>query len=152
MSARREIAMTRQALSGYRVLDFSHVLAGPIATHYLCLQGADVVKVESGQGDTMRNYGGDSFPDGLGPSFVTVNTGKRSIVLDLKDADHLEAARKLVAWADVVVENFRPGVMDRLGLGYQACKAIKPDIVFCSISGFGQSGPLRENPAIDQII
>lgn len=141
-----------QALAGYRILDFSHVLAGPIATHYLCLQGAEVVKVESAQGDTMRNYGGESFADGMGPSFVTVNTGKRSVVLDLKDPEHLEAARRLVAWADVVVENFRPGVMERLGLGYEACRAIQPGIIFCAISGFGQSGPLRENPAIDQII
>ncbi len=142
----------KQALAGNRVLDFSHVLAGPIATHYLCMQGADVVKVESAKGDTMRNYGGEAFADGIGPSFATVNAGKRSIVLDLKDPRHLEVARSLVAQADVVVENFRPGVMDRLGLGYEACKAIKPGIVYCSISGFGQSGPLREAPAIDQII
>ncbi len=145
-------APMHQALSDIRVLDFSHVLAGPIATHFLCMQGADVIKVESGKGDTMRNYGGETFADGMGPSFVAVNTGKRSIVLDLKDPAQLEVAHQLVAWADVVVENFRPGVMDRLGLGYLACKAIKPEIVFCSISGFGQTGPLRENPAIDQII
>jgi CoA:oxalate CoA-transferase len=141
-----------QALDGFKVLDFSHVLAGPIATNYLCLQGADVIKVESGKGDTMRNYGGESFSDGMGPSFVSVNTGKRSIVLDLKNPRHHEVARRLVAWADVVVENFRPGVIERLGLGYAACCEIRPDIVFCSVSGFGQSGPLKENPAIDQII
>ncbi|TWO69443.1 CoA transferase [Caenimonas sedimenti] len=139
-------------LEGYRVVDFSHVLAGPIATHYLCMQGAEVVKVESGKGDTMRNYGGEAFADGMGPSFISVNTGKRSVVLDLKRASHQTVARKLVAWADVVVENFRPGVMQRLGLDFATCKAIKPGIVYCSISGFGQSGPLRENPAIDQII
>jgi crotonobetainyl-CoA:carnitine CoA-transferase CaiB-like acyl-CoA transferase len=81
-----------------------------------------------------------------------VNSGKRSIVLDLKNAAHLEVAKRLVAQSDVVVENFRPGVMERLGLGYEACKRIKPDIVFCSVSGFGQSGPLKFNPAIDQII
>jgi CoA:oxalate CoA-transferase len=141
-----------QALAGYRVLDFSHVLAGPIATHFLCQQGADVIKVESGKGDTMRNYGGETFADGMGPSFVSVNTGKRSIVLDLKDPAHLAVAHELVAWADVVVENFRPGVIDRLGLGYEACRKLNPKIVFCSVSGFGQSGPLKENPAIDQII
>lgn len=141
-----------QALAGIRVVDFSHVLAGPIATHFLCMQGADVIKVESGKGDTMRNYGGETFEDGLGPSFVTVNTGKRSIVLDLKDPQQLDVAHRLVAWADVLVENFRPGVMDRLGLGYEACRKINPRLVFCAISGFGQSGPLRENPAIDQII
>jgi crotonobetainyl-CoA:carnitine CoA-transferase CaiB-like acyl-CoA transferase len=145
-----------QALQGCKVLDFTHVLAGPIATNYLCLQGADVVKVESAQGDTMRNYGGlnpgQPGTAGMGPSFVSVNSGKRSMVLDLKNEKHLAVARRLVAWADVVIENFRPGVMDRLGLGYEACKAIRPDIVFCSVSGFGQSGPLRANPAIDQII
>ena len=142
-----------RVLEGYRVLDFTHVLSGPIATNFLRLQGAEVTKVESAAGDTMRNYGTAQVTDaGLGPSFVSVNSGKRSIVLDLKDEAHLEVARRLVARADVVVENFRPGVMERLGLGYEACKRIKPDIVFCSVSGFGQSGPLKFNPAIDQII
>jgi crotonobetainyl-CoA:carnitine CoA-transferase CaiB-like acyl-CoA transferase len=126
-----------QALEGYRIIDFTHVLAGPIATNYLRLQGADVVKVESSIGDTMRNYGGKPAKDGMGPSFVSVNAGKRSIVLDLKNEADLEVARRLVATADVVVENFRPGVMDRLGLGYQACREISP---------------LKANPAVDQII
>jgi len=141
-----------QVLDGYRILDFTHVLSGPIATHYLRLLGADVIKVESPAGDTMRNYGSRQVNDGMGPSFVSVNAGKRSIVLDLKSEAHLEVARRLIARADVVVENFRPGVIDRLGLGYRACRDIKPDIVFCSVSGFGQSGPLKANPAIDQII
>ncbi|MBN9411210.1 MAG: CoA transferase [Burkholderiales bacterium] len=141
-----------QALKGIQVLDFTHVLAGPIATNHLALQGADVIKVESAAGDTMRNYGGQAFADGLAPSFVSVNAGKRSIVLDLKRGDHLDIARRLVARADVVMENFRPGVMDRLGLGYDACRALRPDIVYCSVSGFGQAGPLKGHPAIDQII
>jgi CoA:oxalate CoA-transferase len=142
-----------RVLEGYRVLDFTHVLSGPIATNFLRLQGAEVIKVESATGDTMRNYGSQKVSDaGLGASFVSVNSGKRSIVLDLKDPAHLEVARRLVAKADVVVENFRPGVIERLGLGYDACRAIKSDIVFCSVSGFGQSGPLKFNPAIDQII
>ena len=145
-----------QVLAGYKVLDFTHVLAGPVATHYLRLHGADVVKVESSDGDAMRNYAGDGPPqgkaEGMSPSFVSFNTGKRSIVLDLKNPQHKEVARKLVAEADVVVENFRSGVMDRLGLGFEACKAVNPDIVFCSISGFGQTGPLKNNPALDQII
>ncbi len=141
-----------QVLDGYRILDFTHVLSGPIATNYLRLHGADVIKVESALGDTMRNYGSQPSSDGLGASFVSVNSGKRSIVLDLKKQADLEVARKLVAQADVLVENFRPGVIERLGLGYEACKAIKPNIVFCSISGFGQSGPLKANPAIDQIV
>ena len=142
----------QQLLSGYRVVDFSHVLAGPIATNFLCLLGADVVKIESSSGDTMRNYGSRQSSNGMGSSFVSVNSGKRSIVLDLKEDTHRDVARRLIAQADVVVENFRPGVIDRLGLGYSACREIKPDIVFCSISGFGQSGPLKFNPAIDQII
>lgn len=145
-----------QVLAGYKVVDFTHVLAGPIATHYLRLHGADVVKIESSDGDAMRNYAGDGPPQGsargMSPSFVSFNTGKRSIVLDLKNPEHKAVARKLIAEADVVVENFRSGVMDRLGLGFEACKAINPDIVFCSVSGFGQTGPLKNNPALDQII
>ena len=141
-----------KALNAYRVLDFTHVLSGPIATNFLTLLGADVIKVESGAGDTMRNYGSGQGNEGMGPSFVSVNSGKRSMVLDLKSEAGLEVARRLVAKADVVVENFRPGVIERLGLGYEVCRKIKSDIVFCSVSGFGQSGPLKFNPAIDQII
>ncbi|MSQ50294.1 MAG: CoA transferase [Betaproteobacteria bacterium] len=140
-----------QVLKGYRIVDFTHVLSGPIATNFLTLMGADVIKIESGIGDTMRNYSGRST-DGMGASFVAVNSGKRSIVLDLKKEEHLEVARRLIAKADVVAENFRPGVIDRLGLGFDACRKIKTDIVFCSVSGFGQTGPLKFNPAIDQII
>ena len=141
-----------KALSGYRVLDFTHVLSGPIATNFLILMGADVIKIESGAGDTMRNYGGGQSSDAMGPSFVSVNSGKRSIVLDLKSKAGIDVAQRLIAKADVVVENFRPGVIDRLGLGYEACRKIKADVVFCSVSGFGQSGPLKFNPAIDQIV
>ena len=140
-----------QVLKGVRIVDFTHGLSGPIATNFLTLMGADVIKIESGVGDTMRNYGGHSS-DGMGPSFVSVNSGKRSIVLDLKNDEHLEVARRLIAKADVVVENFRPGVIDRLGLGYEACRKLKSDVIFCSVSGFGQKGPLKFNPAIDQII
>lgn len=141
-----------QVLEGFRIADFTHVLSGPIATHFLRLFGADVVKVESDGGDTMRNYGIDQTYQGMAPPFVSVNAGKRSIVLDLKSEAGRGAARRLIATADVVIENFRPGVMARLGLGYDDCRKIKPDIIFCSISGFGQSGPLKGNPAIDQII
>ena len=144
--------MTMQALEGVRVLDFTHVLAGPIATYHLALQGAEVIKLESATGDTMRHYGGQTHVDGVSPSFASVNAGKRSIVLDLKDPKDSETVRQLVAQCDVVVENFRPGVMDRLGFGYEACQALRPDLVYCSISGFGQTGSLRGNPAIDQII
>lgn len=139
-------------MTGFRVVDFTHVLSGPIATNYLQLMGADVVKVESASGDIMRDYGSGRSQDGLGSSFVSVNASKRSIVLDLKDKAHIAVAHKLIAGADVIVENFRPGVVDRLGLGYEASRAIKPDVVYCSISGFGQTGDLKENAALDQII
>lgn len=145
-----------QALAGYKVVDFTHVLAGPIATHYLRLHGAEVIKVEPAEGDAMRNYAGEGPPQGsargMSPSFVSFNTGKRSIVMDLKNPLHKEAVLKLIAQADVVVENFRAGVMDRLGLGFEDCKKANPGIVFCSLSGFGQTGPLRNNGALDQII
>lgn len=146
-----------QALAGVRVLDFTHVLSGPVATHLLALHGAEVVKIESAEGDAMRHYGGAGPSPageaaGASPSFRSFNAGKRSVVLDLKDPRHLAVAKRLVATADVVVENFRAGVMDRLGLGPAACQALRPGIVFCSISGFGQTGPLRHNAALDQII
>src|SRR5690606_38796654 len=151
-SGRQEYPLP-QVLEGIRVADFTHVLSGPIATHFLRLLGADVIKVEPvGLGDTMRNYGIDPAQSGMAPPFVSVNSGKRSVALDLKSAAGRNAALKLIGSADVVIENFRPGVMTRLGLGYEVCRALRPGIVFCSISGFGQSGPLKENPAIDQII
>jgi len=140
-------------LAGYRVVDFTHVLAGPFATNMLVQLGADVIKIEAPErGDTMRYYGIDEgYPD-MAPPFIAVNSGKRSITLDLKSDRGKEAARRLVAGADVVVENFRPGVISRLGFGYEDCKKLNPNIILCSMSGFGQSGPLRDNPAIDQII
>ncbi|VCU68389.1 Succinyl-CoA:(R)-benzylsuccinate CoA-transferase subunit BbsF [Pigmentiphaga humi] len=141
-----------QPLAGYRVVDFTHVLSGPIATNFLRLMGAEVIKIESASGDTMRNYGGVQYTDGMGPSFASVNAGKKSIVLDLKRDADLAVARRLIEQADVVTENFRPGVMDRLGLGYEACKTLNPRVVFCSISGYGQRGAARGQPAIDQII
>lgn len=141
-----------QPLQGCRVVDFTHVLSGPIATNFLRLLGAEVIKIESAAGDTMRNYGGIQYADGMGPSFASVNSGKKSIVLDLKRDADVAVARELIAGADVVTENFRPGVIDRLGLGYEACKALNPRIVFCSISGYGQRGEVRHQPAIDQII
>src|SRR5487761_2177120 len=110
-----------QPLAGIRVADFSHIMAGPYATHLLRLLGADVIKVEApGRGDAMRYYGNDRAYDGMAPAFIAVNAGKRSISLDLKNPASAEAARRLIARSDVVVENFRPGVMARLGLGYAA--------------------------------
>jgi CoA:oxalate CoA-transferase len=142
-----------QPLEGIRVADFSHIMAGPYATHLLRLLGAEVIKVEApGRGDAMRNYGADRAYDGMAPAFIAVNAGKKSVSLDLKNPPSVEAARRLIARADVVVENFRPGVMSRLGLGYPEARALKPNIVYCSVSGYGQSGPLRDWPAIDNIV
>jgi CoA:oxalate CoA-transferase len=140
-------------LQGLRVVDFGHVMAAPFASHFLRLLGAEVIKIEApGRGDPMRDYGDDPRYHGMSPAFIAANAGKRSIVIDLKTDHGREVARKLIATADVVLENFRPGVMDRLELGYAVCKALRPDVVFCSVSGYGQDGPLKHHPAIDNIV
>lgn len=140
-------------LEGFRIADFSHVMAGPFASHFLCLLGAEVIKIEPlGRGDAFRTYGADRRYDGMAPAFIAANAGKKSITLNLKSPEGVEAARRLIARSDVVLENFRPGVMDRLGLGYEACRQLRSDIIFCSVSGYGQSGPLRDYPAIDNIV
>jgi CoA:oxalate CoA-transferase len=142
-------------LAATRVLDLTNVLAGPFCCYQLAQLGADVIKVEvPGSGDLARQLGADPALNrrGMGASFLAQNAGKRSLTLNLKSPKGREAFSRLVATADVVVENFRPGVMERLGLGYAALKAVKSDIVYCAISGFGQDGPLRFNPAYDQII
>jgi len=131
------------------------VLAGPFCCYQLAQLGAEVIKVEvPGSGDLARQLGADPELNrrGMGASFLAQNAGKRSITLNLKAPKGRAAFARLLATADVVVENFRPGVMERLGLGYAALKAIKSDIVYCAISGFGQDGPLKYNPAYDQII
>lgn len=143
----------KQPLDGVRVADFSHVMAGPYATHLLRLLGAEVIKIEApGRGDAMRYYGPDRRFDGMAPAFIAVNAGKKSICLDLKDEHDARTARAIVARSDVVVENFRPGVMARLGFGFDQVKILRPGIVYCSVSGYGQSGPLRDWPAIDNIV
>ncbi|MDB5571509.1 MAG: CoA transferase [Hyphomicrobiales bacterium] len=142
-------------LSGVRVLDLTNVLAGPFCCYQLALMGADVVKVEApGGGDLARQLGADPALNErlMGASFLAQNAAKRSIALNLKSDAGKAVFRKLVAGADVVVENFRPGVMERLGLGAQALRALRPRLVYCAISGFGQDGPLRDNPAYDQIV
>lgn len=144
-----------ELLSGIRVLDLTNVLAGPYCAYQLALLGADVIKVEAPQGgDLARQLGGSPKLNsaGMGASFLAQNAGKRSVVLDLKKQADRERFFDLVASADALVENFRPGVMDRLGLGYEALKAVRPGLVYCAISGFGQTGPMRDNPAYDQII
>jgi crotonobetainyl-CoA:carnitine CoA-transferase CaiB-like acyl-CoA transferase len=142
-------------LAGTRILDLTNVLAGPFCCYQLAQLGAQVIKVEApGTGDLARQLGADAELNrrGMGASFLAQNAGKLSITLNLKHDKGRVAFEKLVATADVVVENFRPGVMARLGLGHDKLKAIKRDLIYCAISGFGQDGPLKFNPAYDQII
>ncbi len=141
-----------QPLAGYKIADFSHVMAGPFCSHFLRMLGAEVVKIESIAGDPMRNYGPHRDMDGMSPAFVAANVGKKSIAIDLKSPAGLEIAQRLVSSADVVLENFRPGVMQRFGLGYEQCKQWRPRLVYCSVSGYGQTGPMRDYPAIDNIV
>ncbi len=138
-------------LDGLLVADFSRVLAGPFATMMLADHGARVVKVERpGSGDDSRGYG--PFSDGRSLYFARVNRGKESVALDLKDPADLAVARALAARADVLVENYRPGVMDRLGLGVDELLVRNPGLVYCSISGFGHSGPWSQRPAYDAVV
>lgn len=142
-------------LAGVRVLDLTNVLAGPYCAYQLALLGADVIKVEvPGGGDLARQLGADPVlnDDLMGASFLAQNGGKRSIALNLKDPEDKAIFRALVATADVLVENFRPGVMDRLGLGHAALATEHPGLIYCAISGFGATGPMKDAPAYDQII
>ncbi|MDQ7841132.1 MAG: CoA transferase [bacterium] len=142
-------------LEGTRVLDLTNVLAGPLCTFQLALVGADVIKVEvPGTGDLARQLGADPELNQrlMGASFMAQNAGKRSVTVNLKQAAGRLVFERLVAGADVLVENFRPGVMTRLGTGYETLARINPALIYCAISGFGSDGPLRDNPAYDQII
>src|SRR5262245_41170665 len=138
------------ALSGLRVLDFTTTIAGPHCTRLLADLGAEVIKVEAPQGDMMRTR--PPLRNGASTSFGQLNAGKKSIALNLKSPDAVEAARRLVATTDVLVENFRPGVMRRFGLDYDTLKAIKPDLIYCAISGYGQTGPSAALPAYAPVI
>ncbi len=142
-------------LAGVRVLDLTNVLAGPFCTYQLALMGAEVIKIEQpGRGDLARRLGADpeAAERGMGASFVAVNGGKQSMTLDLKQAQGKAILKRMVAEADVLVENYRPGVMGRLGLGYDVLRPLRPALVYCAISGFGQDGPLAHRPAYDQIV
>ncbi|GAB3213819.1 CaiB/BaiF CoA transferase family protein [Marinactinospora thermotolerans] len=142
-------------LSGVRVIDMTNVLAGPFAGYQLALHGAEVIKVEApGGGDLARRLGADADLNRarLGASFLAQNAGKRSITVDLKDERGKEVLRRLVRTADVLVENFRPGVLERLGFGADVLRRLNPGLVYCAISGFGATGPLRDRPAYDQVI
>jgi CoA:oxalate CoA-transferase len=142
-------------LSGIRVLDLTNVLAGPFATLHLALLGAEVIKIENPtDGDLARKLG--NVPELnkklMGTSFLAQNANKKSLTLNLKEEKAKEIFKKLVKTSDVVVENFRPGVMDRLGFGYKTLNELNPRLVYCAISGFGQTGPDAFKPAYDQII
>ncbi|TDJ28194.1 MAG: CoA transferase [Gammaproteobacteria bacterium] len=138
------------ALDGIRVLDFSTMVSGPVATAILADQGADVIKIESPAGDEMRKIG--NARNGLTAGFFSCNRGKKSLVLDLKNELAKKALAKLIGTADVLVQNFRPGAMERMGFGESAVRKIKSDIIYVSISGFGETGPYAHKRVYDPVI
>ena len=138
------------ALSGLRVVDFTIIMSGPMCTRMLADAGADVVKIESPEGDVVRQR--EPVRGGISTYFASMNVGKRSVVLDLSKEEGRAIARDLALGADVVVENFRPGVMERLGLGYEALASDNPRLIYASISGFGQTGPRATTPAYAPVI
>lgn len=138
-------------LQGIRVIDFSQILAGPFCTMLLADMGADVVKVEKPNGgDDTRRYG-PPFIEGESAAFLTLNRNKRSIVLDLKSEQGLGVVRRMLADADVMLHNFRPGVVERMGLGYADVSALNPAIVYCAVSGFGTTGPYSQRAGFDLV-
>src|SRR6266481_174344 len=138
------------ALAGLRVLDFSTTIAGPHCARMLADMGAEVIKIETADGETMRSR--PPVRNGCSTAFGQLNVGKKSLVLDLKSPDGTEAIRRLVADADILLENFRPGVMRRLKLDHETLRALNPKLIYCSISGYGQTGPSAELPAYAPVI
>jgi len=139
-----------KSFQGLRVLDFSTTIAGPHCTRMLADMGAEVIKIETAEGETMRTR--PPVRDGFSTTFGQLNVGKKSLVLDLKSPQAIEVIRRLVASADILVENFRPGVMRRLKLDYGSLQEINPKLIYCSISGYGQTGPSAELPAYAPVI
>jgi formyl-CoA transferase/CoA:oxalate CoA-transferase len=139
------------ALEGIRALDFSHALAGPYCTLLLSDYGAEVYKLEAREGDMARGWG-PPFAGGISSVFLGLNRGKRGISIDLKQSEGLDLCLRLIDGMDVLVENFRPGSMDRLGLGYEAVHQRNQRLVYCSISGYGQDGPSRDEAAMDLVV
>lgn len=139
-----------EIFAGIRVLDFTTTIAGPHCTRLLADLGADVLKIESPGGELMRTR--PPLRDGVSSYFGQLNAGKQSLVLDLKQPDAIAIVKRLVARADLVVENFRPGVMKRLGLDYESLRAVRADLVFCAMSGYGQTGPSAGLPAYAPVI
>lgn len=142
--------MTRP-FANVRILDFTQVLAGPYGSYQLALLGADVIKVERREGEDMRRtpLSREWADRGMAPSWLAINGNKRSLTLDLQKPAAIEIINRLAAKADVVMENFRPGVMDRLGIGYQALREKNPRLIYCCISGFGSTGPYRNEAGYD---
>src|SRR6478609_5790785 len=137
-------------LSGFRILDLTRIISGPFCTSLLADMGAEVIKIETpGEGDPVRAQG--VIRDGLSWYFANYNRNKKSITLDLYSEEGKAVLRRLIAECDVIVENYRPGVMQKMGLGDEELKALKPDIIHCSINGFGTTGPYRDRPAFDFI-
>ncbi len=139
-----------KSFAGLRVLDFSTTIAGPHCTRMLADMGAEVIKIETAEGETMRTR--PPLRDSCSTTFGQLNVGKKSVVLDLKSPRGIEVVRRLVAGADVLVENFRPGVMRRLELDYASLGEFNPNLIYCSISGYGQTGPSAELPAYAPVI
>jgi len=137
-------------LEGVRVLDLTTMVAGPVAAMMLADQGADVIKVESPAGDLMRRFAFGR--NGMSASFLSCNRNKRSLAIDMKSAEGLQIVKKLIATADVLMHNFRPGAAERVGVGEEAVRAIRPDIIYVSLSGFGESGPYANQRAYDPVI
>lgn len=148
----KELAL--QTLEGIRVLDFTSAMAGPRCAMLLGDFGADVIKIEAPEGDYARRWGQNRYGPGgqFSGLFIAMNRNKRSVVLDLKTQAGRDAATALAATADVIIENYRPGVADRLGVGYAEVSGRNPGVIYCSISGFGQNGPLRERPGLDMLM
>src|SRR5471030_2305086 len=139
-------------LDGIRVLDFSHALAGPYCTMLMAQYGADIFKIESpGGGDVGRSWG-PPFTGEESSYFLGINTGKRSLAIDLKTPQGIALCFDLIGHVDILIENMRAGTLERLGLGYEAARARNPRIVYCSVSGYGQTGPSRDEPAMDLIL
>lgn len=137
-------------LAGVRILDLTTMVSGPVAAMMLGDQGADVIKIESHSGDLMRNYG--TVHNGMSSSFLSCNRNKRSLCVDIKATEGLEIVRRLLPTADVLVQNFRPGAIERMGLGEEEVRKLRPDIVFVSISGFGDKGPYVHQRVYDPVI
>ena len=135
------------ALAGIRVLEFANYVSGPYAGMLLADLGAEIIKIESDKGDPFRGWGRIDYS----PTFGSVNRNKKSVALDLKSPEGAAAARALARQSDVVIENFRAGAMDRLGLGYDALAADNPKLIYCSITGFGNTGPYANRPGYDTV-